>query len=114
MLAIVSAFWGQVEYRMKQLLPWSTPRHESTPASSTLLQEYVTLSQPQVLYKSLKQGQWAIFLATTGSLLLKLLTVASTGLLTLQIEKITVDSCGLVAMDKFTPNSGYDPSRPGP
>lgn len=103
-LAVVMAFWGQIEHRTKQLLPWSILRTRPTAASSTLLLEFVTLSQPEALFKSLKEGRWAVSLATMGSVLLKLLTVASTGLLTLQSERITIENCNLIAKDRFVSN----------
>ncbi|RAH42332.1 DUF3433 domain-containing protein [Aspergillus brunneoviolaceus CBS 621.78] len=84
-LTIVAALWGQVEYRTKQLMPWRAMAHSGPqPASRSLLLDYVSEWNVIALFRSMRHGDWAVVLAILGTLLIKLLTVASTGLFMLQ------------------------------
>ncbi|KAL1641060.1 hypothetical protein SLS58_006332 [Diplodia intermedia] len=87
-LTIVSAFWGQVEHRTKQMMPWAILRKGPSPAADTLLIDYIEPARPVSLYKSLKNAHWPVSTAIAGTLLLQLLTVTSTGLFQLQSETL--------------------------
>ncbi|KAF2137462.1 uncharacterized protein K452DRAFT_235787 [Aplosporella prunicola CBS 121167] len=100
-LAMVATGWGQLEHRTKQMTPWAKLRSGPTQASKALLLDYVSEAQPNALWASLKASDYAVALAITGSLLLKLLTVLSTGLLTLQLESRQHNHIPLVALDHF-------------
>ncbi|KAL1392124.1 hypothetical protein HDK64DRAFT_335025 [Phyllosticta capitalensis] len=103
-LAIVAAYWGQVEHRTKQAMPWVLLKKKVTTASDTLLLDYVTLSQTEAFVKSLRQAHWPVVVAIVGSLLIKLLTVASTGLLVLQTAEFHNPDCNLFSSDEFVMN----------
>ncbi|CAK41549.1 uncharacterized protein An13g01490 [Aspergillus niger] len=81
---IVAGFWGQVEYRTKQLMPWKFMIQEPKPATRSLLLDYVSDWNVVILFRALKQSSWAVVLAVLGTLLIKLITVVSTGLFMLQ------------------------------
>lgn len=83
-LTIVAGFWGQVEYRTKQLMPWKFMSQEPKPATHSLLLDYVSDWNVVILFRALKQSSWAVVLAVLGTLLIKLITVVSTGLFMLQ------------------------------
>lgn len=72
---------------MKQLMPWAILQNGPTSAASPLLLNYIESAQPVSLYKSIRNGHYPVSLAIFGSLLIQLLTVTSTGLLMLQIER---------------------------
>ncbi|KAF3036351.1 hypothetical protein E8E12_007931 [Didymella heteroderae] len=86
-LVIVAALWNQVEYRTKHAMPFAVLQKGPTLAAETLLLDYVT---PVI----------AIF----NSLLITLLTVASTGLLVLQETPLTRHDCHLNVTDQFVQN----------
>lgn len=100
-LAVVAAFWAQVEYRVKQQAPWEILRKGPTPAAKTLLMDYISPAQLYSLYHSIRHNQWLVFLTILASLLIKLLTIVSTALLMLQDDRITVHNLPLIATDKF-------------
>ncbi|GKZ37496.1 hypothetical protein AbraIFM66950_009046 [Aspergillus brasiliensis] len=83
-LTIVAGFWGQIEYRTKQLTPWKLMSQEPKPATRSLLLDYVSDWNVIILFRALKQTSWAVVLAVLGTLLIKLITVVSTGLFMLQ------------------------------
>lgn len=81
-------------------MPWAKLHQGKSPASETLLIDYISQAQPVALWKSLKAGHLPVVLATTGGLLLKLLIVVSTGLLSLQ-QEFEAHQTSLLAADKF-------------
>ncbi|KAI0123773.1 hypothetical protein BJ170DRAFT_94376 [Xylariales sp. AK1849] len=100
-LASVAALWSQVEHRAKQMEPWRLMAQGSTPAVRTLMLDYVSLAQPHALWRSLGARHWPVALAITASLLIKLLTLLSTGLLMLQYVSREYKNVGLLATDRF-------------
>ncbi|KAK7512389.1 uncharacterized protein IWZ02DRAFT_508759 [Phyllosticta citriasiana] len=100
-LAIVAALWGQVEHRTKQAMPWVLLHKETTISSDTLLLDYITVSETEAFIKSLRHAHWPVVITIVGSLLIKLLTVASTGLLVLQNTQIQHPNCQLVTSNDF-------------
>lgn len=100
-LSVLAALWTQVEYRTKQAQPWSLLRKGPSPASKTLLLDYITTSTPEALFAALRAGHWAPVMAITSSILIKLLTVVSTGLLVLQNTDITRHDCRISTPDDF-------------
>ncbi|OJD29178.1 uncharacterized protein BKCO1_890009 [Diplodia corticola] len=87
-LTVVAAFWGQVEHRTRQMMPWAILRKGPTPAADTMLIDYIEPARPIALYKSLKSAHWPVSITIVGTLLLQLLTVTSTGLFQLQSETL--------------------------
>lgn len=85
-------------------MPWVLLKKKVTTASDTLLLDYVTLSQTEAFVKSLRQAHWPVVVAIVGSLLIKLLTVASTGLLVLQTAEFHNPDCNLFSSDEFVMN----------
>lgn len=81
---ILAAFWGQVDYRARQLMPWQLMARAATPAANSLLLDYVSAGIVFGLFKSLKRSHYLIVLVISGSLLLQLATVFSTGLFLLE------------------------------
>ncbi|KAE8374693.1 hypothetical protein BDV26DRAFT_295753 [Aspergillus bertholletiae] len=96
-LIIVAGIWGQVEYRTKQLMPWRLMGQTPRPASQSLLLDYVSDWNVITLFRALKHCHWVVAIAVLGTLLLKLLTVASTGLFMLQNVRVSDVHTKLIA-----------------
>lgn len=79
---IVSALWGQVEYRALQLLPWRLMSRGLVPASDSVLLDYLSMWNVSALVKSLKRRHFIVAIAVTASLMIKLMTALSTVLFT--------------------------------
>ncbi|KAE8394117.1 hypothetical protein BDV23DRAFT_179921 [Aspergillus alliaceus] len=109
-LIIVAGIWGQVEYRTKQLMPWKSLSQTPKPASQTLLLDYVSDWNVVTLFRALKRSHWAVAVAILGTLLLKLLTVVSTGLFMLQNVHISNVSTKLAAQAAFN-GTGYNSTK---
>ncbi|KAF2141136.1 uncharacterized protein K452DRAFT_309563 [Aplosporella prunicola CBS 121167] len=87
---IIAAFWGQVEYRTKQLAPWKIMASPQKAQHSILL-DFISPLSIVTFYKAAKTpGCRAVALATAVGLLIKLVTVLTTGLFVLQYTAIQV------------------------
>ncbi|KAF7585421.1 hypothetical protein BBP40_010964 [Aspergillus hancockii] len=100
-LIIIAGIWGQVEYRTKQLMPWKSMSQKPKPASQSLLLDYVSDWNVVALFRALKRSHWVVAFAILGTLLLKLLTVVSTGLFILQDVQLDHVSTILTAQAAF-------------
>ncbi|GFN19432.1 hypothetical protein AtubIFM55763_005820 [Aspergillus tubingensis] len=109
-LTIVAGFWGQVEYRTKQLMPWKLMSHEPEHATRSLLLDYVSDWNVVILFRALKQSSWAVVLAVLGTLLIKLITVVSTGLFMLQNVYLKDVPTTLTTQASFN-GAGYNGSK---
>ncbi|KAM5476978.1 hypothetical protein MauCBS54593_000249 [Microsporum audouinii] len=88
---IVSALWGQVEYRALQLFPWRLMARGLVSASDSVLLDYLSSWNVWALFKSVKRGHFMVSVSIAVSLVIKLMTVLSTGLFTakdVQLELI--------------------------
>lgn len=110
-LVIVAAFWTQVENRTKSAMPWVILQQKATPASKTLFMDYVTPGKPEALWASLRNLHWPVAITIINSLLITLLTVASTGLLALQSTPFVRHDCRLNMTDDFV--TTFNPSNIG-
>ncbi|EFR01280.1 hypothetical protein MGYG_04285 [Nannizzia gypsea CBS 118893] len=77
---IVSALWGQVQYRTLQLFPWRQMSRGSVSAADSVLLDYLSPWNVSALFKSLKRGHFMVSVPIAVSLVIKLMTVLSTGL----------------------------------
>ncbi|KAH8668647.1 hypothetical protein BX600DRAFT_496688 [Xylariales sp. PMI_506] len=110
-LAILAALWGKVEHRTKQALPWHILRSAPSDAPRTLLLDYVTTTTLEAFFGSLRSSYWHVSASIVGSFLIKLLIVASTGLLSLQNTHITNYECHIPTSDDFV--SSFNSSKVG-
>ncbi|KAL1636912.1 hypothetical protein SLS56_001009 [Neofusicoccum ribis] len=101
-LTLVAAFWGQVEYRTKQLAPWALMANNPQPAERSILLDFIEPLALVSLAKSLRTpGTYAVAVAIVGALLLKLATVLSTGLFILQPTIVHRAAHDLMAFNDF-------------
>jgi hypothetical protein len=107
---IIAGFWGQVEYRTKQLMPWKDMSRRPTPAAKSLLIDYISPWNVLVLFESLKAAHWIVAVSILGSLLIKFLAVVSTGLFMLQDVTVQNRHISLMAQSKFD-GSNFDSAR---
>jgi hypothetical protein len=94
-------------------MPWETMSRGSAPSNANLLLDYVSPWNVIAMFHALKSSHYVVAITIFGSLLVKVLTIASTGLFLLQ--SITLGTSGnlratFVTRAKFD-GSTYDSSR---
>lgn len=88
-LTMVAALWGQLEQCTKQIMPWSLMSRGETIADHSLMLNYITSSMPGSLFRSLKRRHFLVSLGISGSLILRLLVIFSSGILRLEYKYVT-------------------------
>jgi hypothetical protein len=106
-LTILAAFWEQVVYRTKQLMPWRVMAIGPQPASKSVLLDYVSSMDLTSLYHSIRNSHTAVTLAITASFMIKAVIVFSTGLFASQYINVIRDHMTLIAHNKFD-GSNFD------
>ncbi|EOD51312.1 hypothetical protein UCRNP2_1955 [Neofusicoccum parvum UCRNP2] len=90
-LTVLAALWGRVEYRSKQIIPWSLMARGPTSMEHGLLLNYMTSTTLWSLYRSVKRRHFLVSIGISGSLILRLLIIFSTGLLSLEYRPMVYD-----------------------
>ncbi|EEP75351.1 predicted protein [Uncinocarpus reesii 1704] len=75
---VLGAFWGQVEYRACQLMPWLLMSRAPVAASDGLLLDYISPWNVESLYMSVKRRHYLVSLVIAGTLLVNGMAVVST------------------------------------
>lgn len=100
-LTAVVAMFSRVEYQSKMIAPWERMSKQPTAASRSLLLDYVSQFQPFAMYRSLRNRDYIVSAATVTSVLLKIMTILSTGLITLSLTTVNESGIPMVLQDKF-------------
>ena len=87
--------------RAKQMVPWEILRKRETAAAEPLLLDYVSQNPLKCLLTSFQAKHWAVTLVVAVSLLIRLLTVLSTGLFMPQFQDRQHADAPLTAADRF-------------
>ena len=89
-LTLFLAFWNRVDYRIRQMSPWlhNGNFEENLNHSSGLFKDYMSPTAPEILWRSIKNRDFAVTASGMVANLITLLIVVSTGLLTLSIQQI--------------------------
>ena len=106
-LVIVIGIWRQIDFWCKSLEPWRQLRKGSTSAKASILLDYVSPILLTSLIRAVRLKHWTVVATTTGFILLKLITVASTGLLVPVATQMPFQNVSLVALSTFNA-TGYD------
>lgn len=101
MLVLVIAAWSQVEFWTKALTPWQEMRQRPCRAEISLLLDYISTNQLVAIWNALKNKHWAVLSASCGTLLLRLITIFSTGLLVLQPSEMTNQQVPMTSVTRF-------------
>ena len=80
LFCLMAAYWSQIDYRIRQLMPWKTLSTGAAPASRSMLLDYITpWHLKERLLRSLKAGHFAVFLSVCASAVFKILIIFWTG-----------------------------------
>lgn len=102
-IVILISLWRMVDYHCKTLTPWSELRHGPVTASKSVRLDYLSPLQLSSLLKALGNGHIAVVATITGFILLKVLTVFSTGLFFLNTVPAFDSTFQINTTTKFDP-----------
>jgi hypothetical protein len=88
---IQAALWAQLDTRTKQLTPWQVLAKGPSPASQSILLDYLSPWNVVSFIRSLKLGHYAVALTVFGSVLFKLLIIAAAALISPQSSSMSQD-----------------------
>lgn len=92
-LVFVTVGWRQVDYAAKSLQPWAEMAKGPATADRSLLLDYVTPIQAVALTRALRNRHFVVASTITVFFLLKVLTIISTGLFSLdQVNRNSIDA----------------------
>lgn len=113
-LVVILSLWRQVDYQCKSMQPWWEMARGPSPASKTVLVDYISPFQPTVCIKAFRSGHYAVFLSIVGFFLLKLIILLSTTLFVVQptkhVEAITVRYQDQFDAGRMWNTSNYTPA----
>ena len=100
-MVLVVAVWRQIDQKCKADISWSILHEGSALAKHTVLLDYVSPLQLISFWKSFKTGHLAVTFSITGFILLKLITLVSTGLLVEDIVELPEKQVALQTSNVF-------------
>ncbi|KAL0257631.1 hypothetical protein SLS55_006794 [Diplodia seriata] len=87
-LTVIAIFWARMEFQIKQATPWTELQRGETVTKDSLMLNYTTAPIYEILVKSLRRSHYSVALVVSGTIILQLATIASTGLLRLEYRDI--------------------------
>ncbi|KAK8029539.1 hypothetical protein PG993_010830 [Apiospora rasikravindrae] len=100
-LVLVVSGWQQIEYWCKLLQPWKGLKNGPATASNSVLLDYISPNVFSSLWRAGKLGHISVLVALLGGLILKLVIVASTGLLYPIPTSTPMQNITLEALSRF-------------
>lgn len=100
-LTVIAALFSRVEYQSKMIAPWQHMLKQPTEASRSLLLDYVSQIQPVTICRSLRNRDFTVSAASIISVLLKIMTILSTGLITLSLTAVRESEIPMVLQNIF-------------
>ena len=97
----ITVLWRQVGYAAKLILPWANMAKGPCSANRSFLLEYVSPFQLIALWKSLRNRDWLISSTVLGFILLKILTIVSTGLFSLKSVPVGISGQDMILARSF-------------
>ncbi|KAF2146947.1 uncharacterized protein K452DRAFT_304848 [Aplosporella prunicola CBS 121167] len=105
---ILAAFWGQVEHRVKQLIPWKLMFRKPRSVDRSLLLDFISpLSITSFIFSLKSPDLTPVAVTVGGGFMLKLVTILSTGLFILRYTALERPA-DIVLSDQFGgPNASH-------
>jgi hypothetical protein len=81
---MLAFYWNKLDYHTKALMPWKLMSNKPQSAAQSLLLDYVSANPVVVLSGAIRHRHVPVIASATGSLIIILVTVLSTGLFVFQ------------------------------
>src|SRR5271155_3298105 len=100
-LVLVVSIWRQVDFWCKSLTPWQVLKTGNATSAKSMLLDYISPLQTTSIWRALRNGHLSVVATIFGFVLLKFVTVVSTGLLVLLPSQRSFFNATLLATSKF-------------
>jgi len=100
-LTLTAAVWLQVEYRVKQFVPWTILMSGGPSSLDVLFVDYFSPYSPVVFFTSLRHRHWPVSTVVLATWMLQLGIVFSTGLLERELRSSLVFFDGVPTTANF-------------
>jgi hypothetical protein len=87
-MTAVAFYWNRLDYHTKALMPWKLMSEKPRSADQSLLLDYFSGNMLTVLSGAIRHRHIPMVISTSGSLVIILVTVYSTGLFVLQLADV--------------------------
>ena len=105
LLTLIAVMWNRVEFQAKSAAPWLRMSRGPAEASKTLLLDYISMFQPKAVVRAIKGRDYAVAIATTISLLLRISVVVSAGLISVVFFTGMDENAGITMQSQFINNA---------
>ncbi|KIW62904.1 hypothetical protein PV04_09793 [Phialophora macrospora] len=100
-LVFVVALWRQVDYHFKAAAPWMALQHGHANGKDSILLDFISPMQPVSLWLALRYRHFGVLITIVGFVLLKIITLASTGLFVEDLTELPDQNISLNRNTKF-------------
>lgn len=107
-LTVVVAIWRQIDFYTKALVPWDELHRGNASPSKSVLLDYKSPFQIVSLYKAVRNSHGTVAITILGFVMLKLITLASTGLLLPNLVALPTQRMDVAKVTKLD-GALYDP-----
>lgn len=106
-LVIILSFWRRIDYYYKSIQPWRELQSGPTPASRSVLLDYVSPFQLQTMYKGFKMRHYQVTASILTFFILKGIILISTTLFVVQTAT-HVEPLDIIYRDVFNASSAWN------
>ncbi|KAL4732392.1 hypothetical protein ACLX1H_001407 [Fusarium chlamydosporum] len=99
---IVAAFWNRVEFQASAAMPWIRMLNNQTEPDKSLLLDYVSLSEPMAIIKSVRNRDWLVATPVFAGLIFKLIIIFSTAFVTPRVVTVARYESAITVESKFS------------
>jgi len=103
-LTLVAALWGRVEHQSKYAAPWIRLLRQPSRPEQTVFVNYLSDLQPLAIFNAIRNKDFAVSVASTAAIFIKVLILLSTGLMTVSRIPVTKDAYPILIQDAFVPD----------
>ncbi|KAF2151550.1 hypothetical protein K461DRAFT_279053 [Myriangium duriaei CBS 260.36] len=113
MLTVVASGWEPVVFTCKLFQPWKMLQTEPTQVDRSIRLDYISPTEPITLFRSIRRWHLPVFSTIAVSILLRIATVASTGLLTPITVRTPFEDTNLRLLTQFGAPEAILATNPG-
>ncbi|RYC90816.1 hypothetical protein BFJ63_vAg6433 [Fusarium oxysporum f. sp. narcissi] len=101
---LVAAFWYRVEFQASASMPWIRMLNTQVEADKSLLLDYVSLSEPVAIFKSIKNKDWLVTIPVIAGIIFKIMVIFSVAFITPKVTTVANHKIATTIQSEFSNN----------